>query len=68
MPLSELVARAPGLHDELNKHLFTLEQHYRDLCGVEFTIENGRLFLLQTRVGKRALRHSRSPPTWRLRD
>ncbi len=31
----------------------TLERHYRDLCDVEFTIERGRLWMLQTRVGKR---------------
>jgi pyruvate,orthophosphate dikinase len=33
--------------------MHTLEQHYRDMCDIEFTIEQGRLFLLQTRVGKR---------------
>ena len=31
----------------------TLERHYRDLCDIEFTIERGRLWMLQTRVGKR---------------
>ncbi len=31
----------------------TLEQHYRDLCDIEFTIERGKLWMLQTRVGKR---------------
>ena len=31
----------------------TLQSHYRDMCDIEFTIEQGRLFLLQTRVGKR---------------
>ena len=31
----------------------TLESHYRDMCDIEFTIEQGRLFMLQTRVGKR---------------
>ena len=30
-----------------------LERHYRDMCDIEFTIEQGRLFILQTRVGKR---------------
>ena len=33
--------------------MHTLEQHYRDMCDIEFTIEQGRLFMLQTRVGKR---------------
>ena len=31
----------------------TLESHYRDLCDIEFTIEQGKLWMLQTRVGKR---------------
>ena len=30
-----------------------LEAHYRDMCDIEFTVENGKLFMLQTRVGKR---------------
>ena len=30
-----------------------LEKHYRDLCDIEFTIERGKLWMLQTRVGKR---------------
>ena len=31
----------------------TLEQHYHDLCDIEFTVEHGKLYMLQTRVGKR---------------
>ena len=31
----------------------TLEEHYRDLCDIEFTIERGKLWMLQTRIGKR---------------
>lgn len=54
MPLSELKEREPELHRQLVEHLSTLEQHYRDLCDVEFTVEDGRLWLLQTRVGKRS--------------
>jgi pyruvate,orthophosphate dikinase len=54
MPLAELAVREPALHGELLKHLSTLEEHYRDLCDVEFTVEDGRLWLLQTRVGKRS--------------
>jgi pyruvate,orthophosphate dikinase len=38
---------------ELMRHMSTLEIHYRDLCDVEFTIERGKLWMLQTRVGKR---------------
>ena len=31
----------------------TLERHYRDMCDIEFTIEKGKLWILQTRIGKR---------------
>lgn len=40
-------------HDELKKIASTLEGHYRDLCDIEFTVERGKLWMLQTRVGKR---------------
>jgi pyruvate,orthophosphate dikinase len=43
----------PEAYDELRRHLRRLEIHYRDLCDVEFTVERGRLWILQTRVGKR---------------
>ncbi|MDQ1487919.1 MAG: pyruvate, orthophosphate dikinase [Actinomycetota bacterium] len=43
----------PDAYDELRHHLRRLEIHYRDLCDVEFTVERGRLWILQTRVGKR---------------
>ncbi len=39
--------------DRLVEIMATLEQHYRDLCDIEFTIERGTLWMLQTRVGKR---------------
>jgi pyruvate,orthophosphate dikinase len=52
--LAELAAREPALHAELVRHLDTLERHYRDVCDVEFTVEEGRLWILQTRVGKRS--------------
>ena len=54
MDLSELHRRDPEIHDELSRHLAALEQHYRDLCDVEFTVERGRLWILQTRLGKRS--------------
>jgi pyruvate,orthophosphate dikinase len=54
MDLSELGRREPALHQELSTHLRTLEEHYRDLCDVEFTVERGRLWILQTRLGKRS--------------
>ncbi|MFD4510320.1 pyruvate, phosphate dikinase [Streptomyces sp. NPDC058457] len=38
---------------QLRGHMETLEAHYRDLCDIEFTVERGRLWMLQTRVGKR---------------
>jgi len=40
-------------HDELSRIMNQLETHYRDLCDIEFTVERGRLWMLQTRVGKR---------------
>ncbi|MEO5983309.1 MAG: pyruvate, phosphate dikinase [Pedococcus sp.] len=54
MDLAALAVREPVLHDELSHHLATLERHYKDLCDVEFTVEDGRLWILQTRVGKRS--------------
>ncbi|MER5450226.1 pyruvate, phosphate dikinase [Streptomyces sp. NPDC002764] len=53
LPLSELRTLDPRAYDELGDHLHTLENHYRDLCDVEFTVERGKLWVLQTRVGKR---------------
>jgi pyruvate,orthophosphate dikinase len=38
---------------ELQEHMRNLEQRYRDMCDIEFTVEQGKLWLLQTRVGKR---------------
>ena len=40
-------------YDQLMEIMRTLENHYRDLCDIEFTIERGKLWMLQTRVGKR---------------
>jgi pyruvate,orthophosphate dikinase len=40
-------------HDELLGIMETLENHYRDMCDIEFTVENAKLWMLQTRVGKR---------------
>ena len=40
-------------YDELMSIMNTLESHYRDLCDIEFTVERGKLWMLQTRVGKR---------------
>ncbi|MES5824773.1 pyruvate, phosphate dikinase [Streptomyces sp. RG80] len=53
VPLAELERLDTRSYRELRAHLRTLESHYRDLCDIEFTIERGRLWMLQTRVGKR---------------
>jgi pyruvate,orthophosphate dikinase len=52
-PLSALADRFPAIHDELNGIFERLERHYRDMLDTEFTIEQGKLWMLQTRVGKR---------------
>jgi pyruvate, orthophosphate dikinase len=51
--LAELAERLPDAHAALLRDLKLLENHYRDMQDVEFTIEEGRLFLLQTRNAKR---------------
>ncbi len=43
----------PEAHAELLSNMDLLEQHYADICDIEFTVENGKLYMLQTRVGKR---------------
>ncbi|MET0741702.1 MAG: pyruvate, phosphate dikinase [Candidatus Nanopelagicales bacterium] len=53
LPLAELERLDPDSHNELMGIMSTLEKHYRDLCDIEFTIERGKLWMLQTRVGKR---------------
>ncbi len=53
LPLATIAERLPERHAELMAIFSRLEAHYRDMCDVEFTIESGRLFVLQTRVGKR---------------
>ncbi|HEY9521665.1 MAG TPA: pyruvate, phosphate dikinase, partial [Thermopolyspora sp.] len=53
MPLQELERIDKRSYDELMRIMETLENHYRDLCDIEFTIESGKLWMLQTRVGKR---------------
>ncbi|MFI9152466.1 pyruvate, phosphate dikinase [Streptomyces sp. NPDC053367] len=53
VPLTELEQVDPVSYGRLRDHMSTLETHYRDLCDIEFTIERGRLWMLQTRVGKR---------------
>jgi pyruvate,orthophosphate dikinase len=55
-PISVLEQRLPAVADELRRHAATLEHHYADLCDIEFTIEQGRLWMLQVRAGKRSPR------------
>ncbi|HEY7916840.1 MAG TPA: pyruvate, phosphate dikinase [Acidimicrobiales bacterium] len=52
-PLSALEQEFPKIHKELLSIFARLEAHYRDMCDTEFTIEQGKLWMLQTRVGKR---------------
>ena len=51
--LDGLARRMPEVHAELLESLRTLERHYRDIQDVEYTVEEGRLFILQTRSAKR---------------
>ncbi|MFC5823736.1 pyruvate, phosphate dikinase [Nonomuraea insulae] len=53
IPLEDLEHLDRRSYDELTGIMETLENHYRDLCDIEFTIERGKLWMLQTRVGKR---------------
>jgi len=53
LSLDDLRSLDPSSHGELMKVMRRLETHYRDLCDIEFTIERGKLWMLQTRVGKR---------------
>lgn len=53
MSLVEFSEKSPVVHAELERLMALLEDHYRDLCDIEFTVENGKLWILQTRVGKR---------------
>ncbi|MFD4787632.1 pyruvate, phosphate dikinase [Streptomyces sp. NPDC058459] len=53
VPLAELENIDKASYDQLMQIMETLENHYLDLCDIEFTIERGKLWMLQTRVGKR---------------
>ena len=52
-PLDAMGNDFPECHQQLLEVMDQLQNHYRDMCDIEFTIEQGRLFILQTRVGKR---------------
>jgi len=53
LPLARLEELDPTSYAQLLEVMNTLEGHYRDMCDIEFTIEKGKLWILQTRVGKR---------------
>jgi pyruvate,orthophosphate dikinase len=52
-PLADLRERMPAAYDELLETMGALERHYRDMQDIEFTVEEGKLYLLQTRTAKR---------------
>ena len=55
-PIADLKNVLTEAGTELEGVFVTLENHYRDMCDIEFTIENGKLWMLQTRIGKRTAR------------
>jgi pyruvate,orthophosphate dikinase len=54
MHLNELAKVMPGVYQQLERVRQKLEKHYRDMQDMEFTVENGKLYMLQTRTGKRS--------------
>ena len=65
LTLADLEGIDTKSYDQLVEIMARLEGHYRDMCDIEFTVEEGRLWMLQTRVGKRtaqaAFRHRGRP-------
>ena len=56
--ISELQKRMPDVYDQFAKTIKMMENHYKDMQDMEYTVENGRLFFLQTRNGKRTAQAS----------
>jgi pyruvate, orthophosphate dikinase len=52
-PITEMKDRLPEIYEQLLDTMRRLEEHYREMQDIEFTVEDGRLYLLQTRSGKR---------------
>ncbi len=52
-PIDQLKEEMPEVADELFAHIENLDRHYKDMQDIEFTIEEGKLYILQTRAGKR---------------
>ncbi|MGE5544753.1 MAG: pyruvate, phosphate dikinase, partial [Bacillota bacterium] len=55
-PISKLKEELPDIYEQFVQTCNTLERHYRDMQDVEFTVEKGKLYMLQTRTGKRTAR------------
>jgi len=55
-PISQLREVMPGVYEQLLRVAELLERHYRDMQDIEFTVERGKLYMLQTRSGKRSAR------------
>ena len=53
LPLSKMAKEDPKMYGQLEKIRKILEKHYRDMMDIEFTIQQGKLYMLQCRVGKR---------------
>ncbi len=53
VPLHEMGRLQPQAWTELQQHMDKLEKRFKDMCDIEFTVEQGKLWLLQTRIGKR---------------
>jgi len=53
MPISTMESTLPEAYKQFLANIKTLEKHYADMQDVEFTVENGKLWMLQCRVGKR---------------
>ena len=53
MPIAEMAEKFPEAFEQFNKVCAILEDHYRDMQDMEFTVEHGKLYMLQTRNGKR---------------
>src|SRR3990172_8346141 len=51
--IDELKRKLPAVYNELEKIYRKLEKHYRDMLDIEFTVQDGKLYMLQTRIGKR---------------
>ena len=66
LSLEDFARLDPSSHGELTRIMRRLETHYRDLCDIEFTVERGKLWMLQTRMGER--RRPRSASAAQLVD